>query len=403
VTTGRPPASRGIEILCLVGAAVAPFDLLVGLDVGGLTIRPLQLWVAAMLLVYGATDRRELVASLGPATLALFAFCASVALSTILATPSELFTRGVADAVLLFLNALVFALSLAALSGRPALWNRVVVVLSISAVASAALLTYRANQVNTSLAASTTSEALTIGTVRGTYTMAFTAAIAAFAIFSPNRKWTARAWLGLIVYTSAGILSLARGAWVGFGAGLFVALVLGAWRLRGERRLWRITLRTAATLVVMAVTSVVTILRTPRAPALVVTRVASATSTTTGTNYTRLQLYHGIFNDAMRSPVFGNGAASYRRISTLLGNQNTISENFALEMFHAGGANAMFWLLIGGVLAVSHAIRMSERRDRLPASLAALASVVTVGIGTLTNPAAWDGLFWLLLGLAASV
>jgi hypothetical protein len=389
--------------MCLVGAVLAPFDLLVGFDVGGLTIRPLQLWVAAMLLVYGATNRRELLASLGPATLALLAFCASIALSTILATPSELFTRGLADAVLLFLNVLVFALAVAALDRRPALWNRVVVILSVSAVASAALLTYRANQVNTSLATSTTSEALTIGTVRGTYTMAFTAAVAAFAIFSTNRKWTARAWAGLIVYTSAGILSLARGAWVGFAAGLVVALVLGTWRIRRERRFWRLTLRTAVTLFVMAVTSIVTILRTPRAPALVVTRVASATSTNTGTNYTRIQLYHGIFNDAMRSPAFGHGAASYRRISTMIGSQNTISENFALEMFHAGGANAIFWLLIGGALAVSHAVRMSKQRDRLPASLAALASVVTVGIGTLTNPAAWDGLFWLLLGLAASV
>lgn len=399
----REEVSPAIRSLCLFGAAVAPFNLIVSIPFGGLTMRPLHLWAVMLLLVYIATEPGELARSVGPATLSLVVFCACITLSTILATPPELRGRGLADSLLLLLNVLAFAVTVAALSGRPALWNRVAVITAVSAIGAAAILTYRARHLSqTGNTAGTDSELLSIGTVRGTYNMAFTAGAAAFAIFSRRTAWILGAFAALAAYTSAGVLSLARGAWLGFTVGLLVALVVGVWRTRGESRALRLTGRTLATLIVMAFSAAVTILSTPRGPALVVDRVATATVTDRGTGFSRLQMWHALSMDVMRSPMFGHGAASYRRISQMLGSRTTISENFGLEMLHAGGVTAVIWLLIAGALALSHVVRATDRRDRLAPALACLAAVVAVGVGTLTNPAAWDGLFWLLLGLAAS-
>jgi hypothetical protein len=121
-----------------------------------------------------------------------------------------------------------------------------------------------------------------------------------------------------------------------------------------------------------------------------------------GTGSARLIMWRAFMRDGMRSPLFGHGAAAYRDISEHLGVQGTVSENFVVEIFHAGGGISVLLLLVA-LLGVMKACLFQPGAARRPAHTAAcLAGAAALVIGSTTNPAAWNGLFWLILGLVAS-
>jgi hypothetical protein len=106
--------------------------------------------------------------------------------------------------------------------------------------------------------------------------------------------------------------------------------------------------------------------------------------------------------DAERSPVFGHGASAYREISESLGVHGTVSENFVVEIFHAGGGVSVLLLVLAlsGVLIYC---LLKPGPDRRPAATAAcLGGGVALILGAMTNPAAWNGLFWVMMGVVAS-
>jgi hypothetical protein len=106
--------------------------------------------------------------------------------------------------------------------------------------------------------------------------------------------------------------------------------------------------------------------------------------------------------DAERSPVFGHGASAYREISESLGVHGTVSENFVVEIFHAGGGVSVL-LLVAGLSGVLLYCLQKPGADRRPAATAAcLAGAVALILGAMTNPAAWNGLFWVMMGAVAA-
>ncbi|MEO7647627.1 MAG: hypothetical protein ABIV11_05250, partial [Gemmatimonadaceae bacterium] len=121
-----------------------------------------------------------------------------------------------------------------------------------------------------------------------------------------------------------------------------------------------------------------------------------------GTAYSRLVVWQAFLRDVGRSPVFGRGAATYRDISERLGIEGSVSENFVVEMLHAGGAVALIFLLLG-LLGVAYHCLLKPGASRNPALTAAcLTGATALVIASMTNPAAWEGLFWVLLALAAT-
>jgi hypothetical protein len=106
--------------------------------------------------------------------------------------------------------------------------------------------------------------------------------------------------------------------------------------------------------------------------------------------------------DAERSPVFGHGASAYREISESLGVHGTVSENFVVEIFHAGGGVSVL-LLVAGLSGVILYCLLKPGADEKPTHTAAcLAGGVALIFGAMTNPAAWNGLFWVMMGVVAS-
>ena len=73
-----------------------------------------------------------------------------------------------------------------------------------------------------------------------------------------------------------------------------------------------------------------------------------------------------------------------------------------VEIFHAGGGVSVLLLVIGlsGVLLYC---LLKPGADRRPTATAAcLAGGVALIFGAMTNPAAWNGLFWVMMGVVAS-
>ena len=81
--------SEVAELFILAGAAVAPFNFFIGVQISGLYLRPLHLWAFGASLILVAVYRREIARVINGPILAFWGMLAFVVLSTLFATPTR--------------------------------------------------------------------------------------------------------------------------------------------------------------------------------------------------------------------------------------------------------------------------------------------------------------------------
>ena len=403
MTPERRPDRDGVEVLMLIGAWLAPFNFFLGVQIGGLYLRPLHVWAIVAVLALLAVDRRNLAAAIDWPVLAFWTTLAFIVLSTLFGTPAQYKFRGVADVGLLSLNIVAFTVVRAYYDGRPAAWHRFFISIAISSVIMSFGLTVRAVMAgNTGVAVGVDSYALGLGTVAGTYTATFAAATAAAIVFATTRRQLIAALVAFVVHGNAAVFSLARGPWLAFFVAMLSCIPLLGWKFRSRFSAVRTGIRGTLAIISMPLFFRGAIVVNPFIRGLLVQRVVQVVNLEAGTGSSRLIMWQAFLRDAQRSPVFGRGAAAYRDVSDRLAVQGTVSENFLVEMLHAGGIVAAFFLVIGIIGVGLNCLRRAGA-EALPAYTAAcLTGSVALVAASMTNPAAWNGLFWVLLGLSAS-
>ena len=388
------------ELAMLTGAAVAPFNSYFQFHIGGL---PLLIWGFLGALVVIAVFRRELLDAVDGSMLALWAMLPFLVLSTALATPAEYKSYGIADVVVLCLNLAAFSAIRCYYVLRPRDWQRFFVVLATSSVCmSVALVTRALIAAKSGQAMGEDSYILGLGTIVGTFTSAFAAAAFAAALFATSRKVFLLAMLAFVVHGVAALLALARGPWLAFLIAIFTVIPVAAWQFRRDFTVWGVLIRAVALLIALPAVAGTMFVTSPLVRSLVTQRFFTIVKLDAGTGWSRVVMWKMFLRDAERSPIFGHGASAYREISESLGVHGTVSENFVVEIFHAGGGVSVLLLVVGlsGVLLYC---LLKPGADRLPTATAAcLAGGVALIFGAMTNPAAWNGLFWLMMGVVAS-
>lgn len=387
----------------LAGAAIAPFNFFLGVYISGLYLRPLHIWALGSLLVLLATLGRQLPRAVDGSLLALSAMFCFLALSTLAATPAEYKFRGVADVGLLTLNIFAFAVVRCYYALRPDRWPRFFAVLAGSSVAMSLGLIGRALlAAKSGMPTGVDSYALGLGTVAGTYTATFAAAATGAMVFATNRRGFFLALGAFVVHGLAAILSLARGPWLAYVAAVLTMIPLAAWRFRGRFSMVGTLVRGGSIALAAPTLSAIVLLASPFARKLVMQRFFELVKLDAGTGSARVIMWKAFWRDGLRSPLFGHGAAAYREVAEHLGVKGTVSENFVIEMFHAGGAVSVA-LLLTALIGVLASCLLAPGAEQKPAHTAAcLTAGVAVIVASTTNPAAWNALFWLILGLVAS-
>jgi hypothetical protein len=326
-----------------------------------------------------------------------------LALSTALATPDEYKFRGVADVGLIVLNVVAFVVVRSYYALRPDRWLRFFNILAASGVVmSVGLIVRGLLAAKSGVKTGVDSYALGLGTVAGTYTATFVAGATAAMIFATSRRGFLTALGAFVVYGVAMVLSLARGPWLAFAVSVLTMIPLAAWRFRGRFTMLGTLARGGSIVLALPAVSGIILIASPFVRKLVMERIFQLVQLDAGTGSGRLIMWKAFWRDGLRSPLFGHGAAAYREIAESLGVKGTVSENFVIEIFHAGGAISVL-LLIVALLAVLLRCLLAPGAERQPALTAAcLTGLVALTIASTTNPAAWNGLFWVILGLVAS-
>jgi hypothetical protein len=388
------------ELIMLVGACVAPFNSYFQFHIGGL---PLLIWGFVAALVVIAVFRVEVVDAMDGPVLALWAMFLFVLLSTALATPAEYKPYGIADVVVLALNLAAFSAIRIYYLLRPAGWDRVFSALAISSVCMSLALVARALvAARSGQAMGEDSYILGLGTIVGTFTSAFAAAAALAAVFATSRRAYFLALGAFVVHGVAALLALARGPWLAFILALLVVIPIAAWRFRRQFTITGVLTRTISLFVALPAVAGTMFVTSPLVRALVTQRFFQIVKLDAGTGWSRVVMWKMFLRDAERSPVFGHGASAYREISESLGVHGTVSENFVVEIFHAGGGVSVLLLVLGLSGVILYCL-LKPGPDRRPAETAAcLAGGVALIFGAMTNPAAWNGLFWVMMGVVAS-
>jgi hypothetical protein len=400
VTSSDRRGMNRAELVMLIGAWVAPFNSYFVFHIGGL---PLLIWGFVAGLVVIAVFRRDLVDAIDGSALALWGTFLFVLLATLLATPDEYKPYGFADVVVLALNLAAFSAIRCYYVLRPAGWQRFFQALAISSVCmSFALVTRALMAASNGQAMGEDSYILGLGTIVGTYTSAFAAAAAAAALFAKTRRAFLLAMCAFIVHGIAALLALARGPWLAFLLAIFIVIPVAAWRFRRQYTAVGILARAFSLMVALPAVAGALFVSSPLVRALVMQRFFQIVRLDAGTGWSRVVMWKMFLRDALRSPVFGHGASSYREISESLGVHGTVSENFVVEIFHAGGGVSVL-LLVAGLGGVILSCLLKPGAHRRPdATAACLAGGVALIFGAMTNPAAWNGLFWVMMGLVAS-
>ena len=396
----RRPGLDRAELIMLAGAVVAPFNSYFEFHIGGL---PLLIWGFIAALVVIAVDRWKVLVSIDGPVLALWAMLLFVLLATALATPAEYKPYGIADVVVLLLNLAGFTAIRCYYVVRPEAWSRFFVALATSSVIMSFALVVRALiAANSGQAMGEDSYVLGLGTIVGTYTATFAAASAAAAVFATSRRVYAFGLVAFVVHGVAALLALARGPWLAFLIAMIVVMPIAAWRFRGRFAIKKLLLRAASLLVALPAVAGTMFVVSPLVQELVAQRFFQLVTLDSGTGWSRLIMWQAFLRDALSSPVFGHGAGAYREISQSMGVQDTVSENFVVEIFHAGGGVSVVLLLVG-LAGIMRYCLLQPGASRRPAHTAAcLAGGVALIVGSMTNPAAWNGLFWVLLGIVAT-
>jgi hypothetical protein len=400
VTSQPRDVLGGPELVMLVGACVAPFNSYFDFHIGGL---PLLIWGFVAALVVIAVFRVEVADAMDGPVLALWAMFLFLLLSTALATPAEYKPNGIADVVVLALNLAAFSAIRIYYLLRPAGWDRFFSALAISSVCMSTALVARALiAANSGQAMGEDSYILGLGTIVGTFTSAFAAAAALGAVFATSRRGYFLALGAFVVHGVAALLALARGPWLAFILALLAVIPISAWRFRRQFRIAGVLTRTISLFVALPAVAGTMFVTSPLVRALVTQRFFQIVKLDAGTGWSRVVMWKMFLRDAERSPVFGHGASAYREISESLGVHGTVSENFVVEIFHAGGGVSVL-LLVAGLSGVILYCLLKPGADLRPAStVACLAGGVALIFGAMTNPAAWNGLFWVMMGVVAS-
>ena len=388
------------ELVMLAGACVAPFNSYFQFHIGGL---PLLIWGFVAALVVIAAFRREVIDAIDGPVLALWAVFLFILLSTALATPAEYKPYGIADVVVLALNLAAFSAIRCYYVLRPAGWDRFFIALAISSVCMSLALVARALiAASSGQAMGEDSYILGLGTIVGTYTSAFAAAAAAAAVFAKSRRAYLLASVAFIVHGIAALLALARGPWLAFLLAALTVIPVAAWIFRRQFTGLGLVTRAISLMIALPTVAGAMFVSSPLVRALVTQRFFQIVKLDAGTGWSRVVMWKMFLRDAERSPVFGHGASAYREISESLGVHGTVSENFVVEIFHAGGGVSVL-LRVAGLSGVVLFCLLKPGASRRPAFTAACtAGGVALIFGAMTNPAAWNGLFWVMMGVVAS-
>jgi hypothetical protein len=243
---------------------------------------------------------------------------------------------------------------------------------------------------------------LGLGTIVGTYTSAFAAAAAASAMFATSRRGFILALVAFVVHGVAALLALARGPWLAFIIAVLTVTPVAAWRFRKQYTGFGVLTRALSLMIALPAVAGTMFVTSPLVRALVTQRFFTIVKLDAGTGWSRVVMWKMFLRDAERSPIFGHGASAYREISESLGVHGTVSENFVVEIFHAGGAVSVLLLVVGLSGTLLYCL-LKPGADRRPTYTAAcLAGGVALIFGAMTNPAAWNGLFWVMMAVVAS-
>ncbi|HWL38804.1 MAG TPA: hypothetical protein VNO75_01105, partial [Gemmatimonadaceae bacterium] len=154
--------------------------------------------------------------------------------------------------------------------------------------------------------------------------------------------------------------------------------------------------------VALPVLAGVVVIFSPFIRGLVAQRFFELVKLDAGTGSARLIMWRAFLRDAERSHLFGHGAAAYRDISEHLGVTGTISENFVVEILHAGGGVSVVLLLVALTGILMYCLLQPGGARQPTHTAACLAGAMALIVASMTNPAAWNGLFWVILGLVAT-
>jgi hypothetical protein len=406
----HPARRETLRRALFLGAVLTPINIWTGVNVGQFALRPLQLWTLCYIPLALATDRNEIVRAFDATSLVFVCLFAALGMSTVIATPPTYQLRAAADLTLLALNIGAFIAVHGALSRRPELLRDFLRWFAIGATANAVVLGVRALSLSRQkLLQSTDSNVFGLGTVIGTYESALTAAAVVALIFAPTRRSARAAAVLLVANGALAVLALARGPWLAAAGAVAITVPLAAWQLRHLLRPRELLRRLALPIGVLA-TTVIALAATDLARLLVIVNRVLALSeaakpiSTGGTAAARLFMWSALIDDSWRSPLFGHGAASYREIAEFVMITNQISENFLIEIAHAGGALSLTLLVIGVGLCVSSGLRNDAKPqlESVMLRMAVIAGALTVFLGSLTNPSAWNSMFWVVMACAAS-
>jgi hypothetical protein len=400
VISRSPRDLSGAEQVMLTGACVAPFNSYFNFHIGGL---PLLIWGFVAALVVIAVFRGEAIDALDGPVLALWAMFLFLLLSTLCATPDAYKPNGIADVVVLGLNLAAFSAIRCYYVLRPQGWDRFFTTLAISSVCMSLALVARALiAARSGQAMGEDSYILGLGTIVGTYTSAFAASAAAAAVFATSRRGFMLAMGAFLVHGVAALLALARGPWLAFFLAVLIVIPLSALRFWRQFSIPGVLTRTLTLFVMLPAVAGAMFVSSPLVRSLVTQRFFQIVKLDAGTGWSRVVMWKLFLRDAERSPVFGHGASAYREISESFGVHGTVSENFVVEIFHAGGGVSVL-LLVAGLTGVILYCLLKPGADANPArTVACLAGGVALILGAMTNPAAWNGLFWVMMGVVAS-
>jgi hypothetical protein len=330
----------------------------------------------------------------------MFAF---ILLATLVGTPAEYKMTGLASVRVLFLNLLAYSVVRGYYATRPEARTRFFLTLAASSVILAILLTGQAIAVaKTGHVVGEDSFALGLGTVAGSLAASFAAAAAGVIVFATTRRQLVGGLVAFVAHGNAMVFALARGPWLAFGAALLTAIPLVAWRFGRRFSVWRTLARGVTIFASLPLFFRAAIAVSPFISQMLVQRVVDVVNVESGTAFSRIIMWQAFLRDLGRSPVFGRGAAAYKDISERLGVPGTVTENFVIEILHAGGMVAFVFFALGLVGVAVHCLLKPGASERPAFTAACLTGATAIVLASMTNPTAWETLFWIVLGLAAS-
>ena len=397
----------------VAGACLTLFNIKIA--IAGAHVRPNMVfaalagaaWIARIAL---GIDRPRRVPYLLPLALVDVVYAAS----TLLHTPHEWVTRGLMDCFLYALNVLQYAMVVWFLERDRGLAVRAAksLLAGTAFYSGATSLLFLAARLNLGWADSLTSRIPgsnvtridMLWTTQGSY-LAFAVIVPlCLLVFFPRGMGgvSRRFVLSVLLINLAGlVLTFARGPWLAVLATLPLLFVFAAVRYPIRRGMRRIALATVLASMAALLASILLIAFVPKVSAMVAARGENIVNLS-GTAMGRIQLWDSMWDGFKKAPVFGRGARTWERY-TIIPRQAT--ENFAIELLYSSGL-AGAGTLLSAVVAISlgalRRIWTWPRASLDPWTFALFWGFVAMFGASMTNPAAWGGYFWIVMGALVS-